>query len=489
MRRAYIMGLGGAAVAIAGTVALAWLPLGPPPPAASPAMPTATAEITRGTLLDTRTVTGTLSYGELTELRPAVSGDSAMVTWMAPVGATVHRGEPLYRLDGRPTILFYGTVPQHRTLRFEAGDASPVWVELEQAGTAVDAATLELNLARQRVADADARITDATSRLDDALASRPTTAEFAQLDAAVNTAAAKVDRVRELASAELTPTVNVAAAEAELATARAALDRAVRAVRRDLANARLDALTARTAVATAQTKLDDLRAARDTLAAQAGDDADVRQIADNLAVLGYGGTLVDQVLAWQRDTGLPLTGIIGRDSLVVATGPVHIADHKASTGETLFASSADRGSLLDYSSIEKLVTVPLSVGDRGLAAIGRGASITLPDDTRVEGTISQIGSVVTEDKVEVTITIADQAALGALEVASVDVELVSERREDVLSVPVAALLARPEGGFAVEIVGDGRGHVVPVDTGLFGSGRVEVKGDGIAEGVHVGVPR
>jgi hypothetical protein len=154
----------------------------------------------------------------------------------------------------------------------------------------------------------------------------------------------------------------------------------------------------------------------------------------------------------------------------------------------LFESSPDRGSILDYSSTEKLVTVPLSVSDEALVAVGRPVTVTLPDDRDVDGTISEVGSVVSEGNIEVTIAIADQPALGALEVASVDVEFVRDRRDDVLSVPIAALLANPEGGFAIEVVTEGHSAVVPVDTGLFAAGRVEVSGDGVAEGVRVGVP-
>ena len=85
--------------------------------------------------------------------------------------------------------------------------------------------------------------------------------------------------------------------------------------------------------------------------------------------------------------------------------------------------------MLDYSSVEKLVTVPLSVGDRGLAAVGRSVTVTLPDDREGEGTISEVGSVVTEGTVVVTVTIADRPALSGIEVASVDVEFVSDSRD------------------------------------------------------------
>jgi hypothetical protein len=173
---------------------------------------------------------------------------------------------------------------------------------------------------------------------------------------------------------------------------------------------------------------------------------------------------------------------------VIAPEPVHVATHEAAVGETLLAASAERGSILDYSSTTKLVTVPLAVADQGLAAVGRTVTITLPDDRKVAGRISEVGSVVKDGNIEVTIEIADQAALEGLEVASVDVDFVSDRRDDVLSVPIAALLARPAGGFAIELIRDGGSTLLPVETGLFAAGRVEITGAGIAEGLAVSVP-
>lgn len=480
----------GGAIALAGGVvvaALSWMQ--PSLLAVAPSAGAgATAEVTRGTLRDTKTVTGTLGYGELTALRPSLVADTAVVTWIAPVGSTVRRGEPLYRLDGLPTVLWYGSMPQHRTLRFELEKASPVWVELEKAQTAVETAELTLQLQEQRLADAEARGTDARTRLADALSSAPATSEFIELAGAVQAAEAKLGRVRELSAAALTPTVDVAIAEAELATARATLDAAIRVLRKDLSAAGLDAATAGVAVADARVKRDELRDTLDSLRARAPDTADVAELADNLTALGYTGTLAERVRSWQRAAGLPVTGIVDPSQVVIAAGPVHIASHSAGVGETLIVSSSDRGAIFDYSGIDKEVSVPLAVADHALAAVGRAVTITLPDDTKVAGTISEVGSVVTDGSIEITVAISDQVALGGLEVASVDVEFVSDSRADVLSVPVAALLARPQGGFAVELVTGGTSILVPVKTGLFASGRVEIAGEGIAEGMRVGVP-
>jgi len=479
---------GGALAVAAGAVAIAgFVMLQPPPPSAAPGItPIATAEITRGELVDKKTVTGTLGYSELTALRPSLTGETAMVTALAPVGAIIERGEPLYALDGQPAILFYGTVPQHRTLRFDTD--VPVWVELEQSEAAVAAAELTLELETRRLADAEARAADLDMRRTDAAASAPALPEFIELSSAVAAAAAKLARVKELSAAELTPSAEVAAAETELARSRATLAAAIRTLDRDLAAARLDAVSARVAIADARVKRDALRDSHAALVARAGDSADVDQLAENLAALGYAGPLGRQVRNWQQASGLPVTGTIDLSQLVIAEGPVHVAAHDASVGETLLASSADRSSLLDYSGITKLVTVPLAVADQALAAVGRPVSVTLPSDLEVPGKIAEVGSVVTDGNIEVTVEIADQAALDGLEVASVDVDFVSERRDDVLSVPIAALLARPEGGFAVELVDDGGTRLTPVDTGLFAAGRVEVTGEGIVEGLDVSVP-
>ena len=58
-----------------------------------------------------------------------------------------------------------------------------------------------------------------------------------------------------------------------------------------------------------------------------------------------------------------------------------------------------------------------------------------------------------------------------------------------LTVPVAALVALAEGGYGVEVVDGRRTRYVAVETGLFAGGRVEVTGDGLAEGMTVGMPR
>ena len=223
--------------------------------------------------------------------------------------------------------------------------------------------------------------------------------------------------------------------------------------------------------------------------------ADVRQLQENLVELGYAEIAIDgiyaqsttaAVLAWQADLGLVQTGMVEPGQVVFTPGPVRIAEHVAGVGDLL---GSDRAHILNYTDTTRIATVALNVVDQALAIKGGAVTVTLPDERTVAGVIAKVGTVVTEEEFEVTVAIADQAALGTLQAAPVDVDFVNATRADVLTVPVAALLALAEGGYGVEIVEDNTTRIVAVKTGMFADGRVEVSGETIAEGMMVGVPR
>jgi membrane fusion protein, multidrug efflux system len=335
-------------------------------PAADSALPPATAKVTRTTLVETKTVPGTLGYGESVPVNATAPG---VLTWIGPVGSTVTRSGPLFKVDERPVVALYGSLPLYRTLR---------------PGT--------------------------TGR-------------------------------------------------------------------------------------------------------------DVRQLERNLAALGYSGFTVDDtytsgtasaVRSWQADLGLPKTGTVEPGRVVFTPGPVRIAGHAARIGDTIGRESGERAvTVLSYTGTTRLVTVELEVADRPLAVKGRTVTVTVPGRRPVRGTIARVGTAITAqgaapsesttpestnatttDAVfEVTVTITDQKALGPLDAAPVDVDFVSGKRERVLAVPVVALLALPQGGFGLEVVDGARTRIVPVRTGMFAAGQVEVSGKAIAAGMRVGVPR
>ena len=70
----------------------------------------------------------------------------------------------------------------------------------------------------------------------------------------------------------------------------------------------------------------------------------------------------------------------------------------------------------------------------------------------------------------------------------ITVDFTSRTAKNVLTVPIAALLALSEGGYGVQVVSGDTSRIVAVSTGLFAQDRVEISGTGLAPGQLVGVP-
>lgn len=231
--------------------------------------------------------------------------------------------------------------------------------------------------------------------------------------------------------------------------------------------------------------------------------ADVQQFENNLAALGYTGFTADRkytqatataVRKWQKALGLPRTGTVEQGRIYYATGPVRVDSQEAVPG----TAAAPDAPLLKYTGSTRLVTVSLDVADERLAVRGAAVTVTLPAGKTARGTIADTKTVVVpadgspgsqaSTKVGVTIAVADQKALATLDHASVKIAFTASQRKNVLTVPVAALLALSEGGYGVEVVTGSTTKTVAVKTGLFADGRVEISGAGISEGATVGMP-
>jgi peptidoglycan hydrolase-like protein with peptidoglycan-binding domain len=230
--------------------------------------------------------------------------------------------------------------------------------------------------------------------------------------------------------------------------------------------------------------------------------SDVRQLEENLVALGYAKSdrLVPDrrfdrateraVKRWQRATRTRPDGAIELGEVVFQPGPVRVVEVHARLG-----ARAVPGELLAAtSSTEIVVTVDLAADRRGIVATGDEVSVELPDGSSARGTVTAIDSVArtaadgTQPTVGVTIELHGERSAGDLDGADVDVIVERDRREGVLTVPVDALLALREGGYAVELLrGDGTTELVAVEPGLFDDGIVEIEGD-VEPGDHVVVP-
>jgi hypothetical protein len=219
--------------------------------------------------------------------------------------------------------------------------------------------------------------------------------------------------------------------------------------------------------------------------------ADVDQLEDNLESLGYNGFTADAVREWQADIGVDKTGIVSRSDVVFLPAGGRIDVLRVGVGDRVSPGTP----ILDVTGADQVVSLEADVSDRDQFDVDTGVTIALPGGDQVPGTVSTIAAVEvgvegqeeTTSIVQVEITLDEQVGNDLIG-ASVDVIVAIDEREDVLLVPVNALLALSEGGYGLEIVADdGTTAIVPVTTGLFADGTVQVDGDDIAEGTVVGV--
>ncbi len=170
--------------------------------------------------------------------------------------------------------------------------------------------------------------------------------------------------------------------------------------------------------------------------------------------------------------------------------------------------------LMQGSSTTRQVQVALDAAQETDVALGDRVSIDLPNNRTTAGIVSSVGTVATcpsssgsassgsgapapgtdscssastTPTITVDVTPLDPAATGTWDAAPVQVGITTARVPGALVVPVAALLARAKGGYAVEVVGARANRLVRVSLGLFddADGLVQVSGSRLAAGARV----
>jgi Putative peptidoglycan binding domain/HlyD family secretion protein len=252
------------------------------------------------------------------------------------------------------------------------------------------------------------------------------------------------------------------------------------------------------------------------------DGSDVQQLEANLVALGhdpdraitvdrhYSWATAAAVKRWQKATGRAQTGAVQLGQVVFLPGPIRVATVDATVGAPLPAGTA----ILTVTSTRPQVTVALETALQQLVRRGDRVEVILPDGKTTRGTVARVSRVATQPSsdssgsddnsssddnsgsgsgqatVQVTIRLANPGAAKGLDQAPVQVAIATQAHQGVLAVPISALLARPGGGYAVELVEGATHRRIPVRTGLFDetTGLVEVAGAELAEGATVEVP-
>jgi len=254
------------------------------------------------------------------------------------------------------------------------------------------------------------------------------------------------------------------------------------------------------------------------------DGADVAELTHDLIALGYGGGLTDSnhytsataaaVSRWQRALGLPATGELPLGDVVVEPGPIRVTTLSAYVGGAVAG-----GTVLTATSTRSIVSVDLDVSEEYLVKPGDPVTVVLPGgSSSVGGHVTAVGSVAScpggggvgvggpggsgggspcasggsgnaaTPTVPVSITL-DRTPPGArLDQAPVNVNITTQRANDVLAAPINALLALASGGYGVQVVTGSTTRLVGVTTGLYSNTLVQISGSGITAGTKLVVP-
>ena len=194
------------------------------------------------------------------------------------------------------------------------------------------------------------------------------------------------------------------------------------------------------------------------------------------------------VLAWQADVGLEEDGVIDLGAVVFLASTVRVNEVLASVGSAVTAGTP----VLGISSADQFVTFDLPAADQGLVVVGQEVIIEMPDGSDAGGKVVEIDSVATGGGGNATfgvkIVLDDPSVAVGLDEAPVDVEIISDSVSNVMAVPVSALVALAEGGYAVEVQTATGPQLVAVDPGFYADGLVEVESDSLNVGDMVVVP-
>ena len=454
--------------------------------------PVSLAEVVVTDMQEVQTLDGTLGFEEGD---PIGSGMAGTLTWVTPAGTVVSEGDLLYRVEGKPVVLFQGDLPAWQSMGLEE-----VTLTIKPYGTITwlpdVGTTLEQGDPVARVNEVPVILLYGDLPAYRTLQYGSEGADVAQLESALVALGYDPDGTITVDEEFDWDTRQVVLDWQEAV----GLDDDGRVDPADIA-----ILTGPVTVGALSAAVGDTVQGGARIATARGDSggsegADVEQLEAALSRLGYDPGAVDgifttetqaAVFAWQESVGAATDGVVDLGEVVFRPEPLRISENLLSVGDTV----AGGAGVLGTSSDGVQVTIALPASQQDLLAVDDRVTVVLPDDTEAGGTVTFVASVATrssqsmEVTFEVIVALDDVTVAAGLDQAPVDVEVVTESRPGVLAVPVTALLALSEGGYAVEVdAGDGTTRLVAVDPGLYADNLVEVASSDLQAGDLVVVP-
>jgi peptidoglycan hydrolase-like protein with peptidoglycan-binding domain len=477
---------------LAGAGAAWWLLRSDGGAAPTAGTPASLAEVVRTDMEQVQTLDGILGFeaGD-----PIGSGMAGTITWVTPAGTVVSEGAILYRVQGKPVVLLQGDLPAWQSMGLEE-----VTLTIKSYGTITWLPAAGTSLEQ---GDPIARVNEVPVILlyGDLPAYRTLQygsegADVAQLESALVALGYDPDGTITVDEEFDWDTKQVVLDWQEAV----GLDDDGRVDPEDVA-----ILSGPVTVGSLSAAVGDSVQGSARIATARGDSggsegADVEQLEAALSRLGFDPGAVDgifttetqaAVFAWQESVGADTDGVVDLGEVVFRPEPLRISENLLSVGDTV----AGGAGVLGTSSDGVQVTVALPADQQDLLTVDDRVTVVLPDGTEAGGTVTFVATVATRNSqsmevtFEVIVALDDVTVAAGLDQAPVDVEVITESRPGVLAVPVTALLALSEGGYAVEVDdGDGTTRLVAVDPGLYADNLVEVTSTGLQVGDLVVVP-
>jgi hypothetical protein len=484
-----------------------------------------TVSIQQGDLSKKEEYNGTLRQTDSKILKTPIAG---VVTYLPEEGTVVNYGEILFAIDNKPVILVEGSIPFYRTLDLNSKPGPDV-LQLEKAlkllgyssedfnpndtfdeitsamlnslyidykidtkseitpteQVAINLKETAVETIEKTIEDGGTTLTqvnDKKKKLDDAKdAAIDESTAWKTADTAIKTAEQSLTLYRDATN----PKTKEKKADGTLDGAIEDLEQTIEEQKRikTLEKGKESAIdsTEALAIETAQKAYDDKLNAYNDGVDQVAELAKEKEELEEL------------MLSSKSETFSPTNAYASNSPLIVGS---YIND----LGSALVLNSQ----LYNISSIGIEVVFQVDATDQETVSLGDSVEIELPTDERVPTIITFIDQVVTQtqagDFIEVTLDVLNPEAIEVYDQAPVKVFVTTEVSKNVLYVPVNALIALAEGGYAVEIFsGDTEGEIfdgdsgtdttyVAVEIGVFTDGFVEIIGN-IQKGQLVVVPR
>lgn len=445
------------------------------------------ATVRRRDLVETDTESGTLSYANPQTVYNRLSGT---ITWLPTVGQVIKPGEALYKVDQQPVLLMNGSTPAYRDLTPSDGPGRDV---------------LELN--RNLVAlgyNPDGIVVDDTWQT-------ATTAGIEALQAALGetqSGTLSLGQVVFLPGDQLISTVDATAgstgssSNANTSPGASADDPAPTTGPEFVS---MDTKPQTTAQVRPRTK-NSLKTLEALIALLRKEIAELRSAnrsprSGNPSATKAGSTS-------SSNSGSPSSSNSGSSSSSSSGSP-------SSNGNS---GGGNATAILQSNSTQLIVTVQLDASKQSEAKVGEPVTVEMPNGNTVDARISAVSPVAQSSNnsgngatgggnaasgnnnannsnnggssgssgstIPVTVTLSGHQTGAGLDQAAVSVNFSQAQANNVLSVPVTALLATAGGGYAVQEAAAPH-TLIPVTTGLFAAGYVQISGQGIYPGLQV----